>query len=213
MTGFSDRYAGEALNALVAEYPYIALFIAAGSDSGLGFTEVSGGSYARFATGSGDWASPSGSAPVLISNNFDFHFPTATVAWGNVVAFGLYDMPTNGNLGFWDYLGSFLWLEATVSNASPAIITTGESHSYSPGDTVVFTNEYGGTSPSFSQSNFTGPMSVAHAASNSLDVTNAGLQVNTSTSGSGKIRKVTTYSVAIGVAPFIAAGAMVIRAT
>jgi hypothetical protein len=211
MTGFTDRYAAEALNNLIAEYPYVALFTGVGTDAGTGFTEVSGGSYARLATGSGDWASPSGSAPVSMSNNFTMTFPQATVDWGTVIAWGLYDAPTVGNLGLWDYLGNFSWLPATVSSASPGVITA-KAHGISVADTIIFTNEYGGTSPTFSQSNFTGLLVLAHAATDTLDVTNSATQVNTSSTGSGMIRKISSQAISNGVTASFAVGAITITA-
>jgi hypothetical protein len=211
MTGFTDRYAAEALNSLIAEYPYVALFTGVGTDAGTGFTEVSGGSYARFATGSGDWASPSGSAPVSMANNFTMTFTQASADWGTVIAWGLYDAPTVGNLGLWDYLGNFSWLPATVSSASPGVITA-KAHGISVADTIVFTTEYGGTSPTFSQSNFTGLLVLAHSATDTLDVTNSATQVNTSSTGSGMIRKVASQAIASGVTASFAAGAITITA-
>lgn len=209
MTSFTDRYSSEALNSLIAEYPYVGLFTAVGADTGIGFTEVSGGSYARIATGSGDWSSPSGSAPMSMTNNFILTFPAATVDWGTIVGVGLFDAPTSGNLGLWDYLGNYSWLPATVSSASPGIITA-KAHGISVADSIVFTNEYGGTSPTFSQSNFTGTLVVAHAATDTLDVTNSSTQVNTSSTGSGMIRKVSTQTISNGVTASIAAGAFTI---
>lgn len=207
MTGFTDRYAAEALNNLVAEYPYIGLLVTAGTDAGTGYVEVTGGSYARIATGSGDWAVPSGSAPVSMTNNFILNFPTASADWGTVVAWGLWDAPTSGNQGLWDYLGNFSWLPATVSTASPGVITA-KAHGIAVADTIVFTNEYGGTSPTFSQSTFTGLLVVAHSATDTLDVTNSSTQVNTSSTGSGMIRKITSRTISNGDPAFFAAGAI-----
>src|SRR6266478_3672503 len=106
MTGMTDLAARAALETFIVNYPYIGLFTAVGSDDGTGFTEVSGGSYARFATGSGDWNAATGSAPSSISNATQFNFATPTGSWGTVVGFGLFDAPTTGNLGAWDYLGT-----------------------------------------------------------------------------------------------------------
>jgi hypothetical protein len=210
MTGFTDRAAQAALENLTADYPYVALFTAVGSDAGSGFTEVSGGSYARVATGSGDWILGAGSAPSTISNSFDIIFPTATAGWGSVIAIGLFDAPTAGNLGAWDFLLDAAWSPCTVSNASPGILTA-KNHGLVVADTLVFSTEFGGTAPAFSQSNFTGLLSVAHATTDTFDVTNSATQVNTSSTGSGTIRKVTALTVNSGIRPLFSAGQFVIE--
>ena len=69
---------------------YVALFTAAPSDVG-GGTEVSGGAYARQTaafTVSGDTA----------SNTAAIEYATATADYGTVVAMGVYDALTSGNL-------------------------------------------------------------------------------------------------------------------
>src|SRR6266446_7477931 len=210
MTGFTDISAKAALETLISTYPYVGLFTAVGSDDGIGFTEVSGGSYARFATGSGDWTAASGSAPSYIQNVLQFNLATPTGNWGTVIGFGLFDAPTTGNLGAWDYLGTGVWMPCTVSNASPGV-TTAKAHGLSVADVVEFTTEYGGTAPSFSQSNFTGQLTLAHAATDTFDVTNSATQVNTSSTGSGMVRKLVAQTINSGGIPFFAASSLVIR--
>jgi len=210
MTGMTDVAAKAALETLITTYPYVGLFTVVGIDAGTGFTEVSGGSYARFATGSGDWEAATGSAPSYIQNATQFNFPTPTGSWGTVVGFGLFDAPTTGNLGAWDYLGTGLWMPCTVSNASPGVITA-KAHGLSVADIVEFTTEYGGTAPSFSQSNFTGQLTLAHAATDTFDVTNSATQVNTSSTGSGMVRKLVSQTISSGGLPYFAVGSLVIR--
>lgn len=82
---------------------YVALFTAAPSDSG-GGTEVSGGSYARVQVNQDGATQPYWNTPVddggpqLIDNNGAITFPQATGNWGTVVAVGVYDAATGGNL-------------------------------------------------------------------------------------------------------------------
>src|ERR1043165_2929974 len=166
MTGFTDRVSHGILNHITGKSAlfsiptaYVALFTAVGTDAGTGFTEVSGGSYARVSTAASDWNSASGSSPSQITNANSITFATATADWGTVIAFGLYDALTTGNLMCWDYFGNFAWLPCTVSNASPGIITA-HAHGFSAADLVEFTTEFGGTAPTFSQSNFTGSLTV-----------------------------------------------------
>lgn len=78
---------------------YIALYTVAPTDAG-GGTEVSGGDYARVAVTNNttNWpAASSGSK----SNGTAFTFTQATADWGTVVAFGILDALTSGNLLYW----------------------------------------------------------------------------------------------------------------
>ncbi len=80
---------------------YVALFTTAPtSDAGTGGTEVSGGAYARVAIASSGWSAISGGATVAeqISNSGVVTFATPSANWGTVVAIGLYDALTSGNL-------------------------------------------------------------------------------------------------------------------
>lgn len=81
---------------------YVALFTTAPtSDAGTGGTEVSGGSYARVGiTSSSGWSAISGGGTVAeqISNAGVVTFATPSANWGTVVAVGLYDALTTGNL-------------------------------------------------------------------------------------------------------------------
>lgn len=97
---------------------YVALFTAAPSDSG-GGTEVSGGSYARKSTAGADWTAASSGAT---SNANAITFVTPTGSWGTVVAFGLFDASTSGNL--------LAWADLTTNQA----IGTGNTVSFAIGD-------------------------------------------------------------------------------
>jgi len=72
---------------------YVALYTVAPGETG-GGTEVSGGSYARTAV----TFTVSGTAPTTASNSAAVEFPTATGSWGTVVAAGIFDASTSGNL-------------------------------------------------------------------------------------------------------------------
>jgi hypothetical protein len=76
---------------------YLALFTAAPTDQG-GGTEVSGGGYARQAV---TFAAPTdngASSGSQTSPTADVTFPVATADYGTVVAAGLFDAATGGNL-------------------------------------------------------------------------------------------------------------------
>lgn len=199
---------------------FIALFTTAPtSDSGVtGAVEVSGGSYARIATSGSTWnaatnssGSEPGVIPAQITNAVAVTYATATGNWGTVVAFGLFDAITVGHCLTWDYLGNFPWLPATVSSASPGVITA-PAHGYSNGDPVVVTIKFGGTLPSFSQSNFTGVLTVAGATTDTFTVTNSATAVNTSSTGDIQVRKILQQALPSGVQASFAINAFVASA-
>lgn len=189
---------------------YVGLFTSVGIDDGTGFTEVSGGSYARVATSGATWTTPSGTGPASVENAAQVQFPEATVDWGTVIGFGLFDQASGGNLLAWDYLGAYSWGPFTISSASPGVITK-PAHGYVDGQLVLATTEFGGTFPTFSQSNLNGQMVVAGATTDTFTVTNAGLAVNTSSTGTGMLRRMASQSVPTGVQASFAAGDLVIK--
>lgn len=110
---------------------YLALFtVAPGRNPSSGElttgTEVSGGGYARvnlkgtplsgghyFNTIAG-WSTDH----MVIANSVAIQFPMATASWGNVVAFGIYDAATSGNLTMAGYLVDSNGKKATVPVAA-----------------------------------------------------------------------------------------------
>lgn len=99
---------------------YIALFTAAPTDAG-GGTEVTGGSYARAAVTNNATNFPAASGGAK-SNGTAIAFPTATGNWGTVVAFGIFDASSGGNLMDWG--------DITPNRA----INTGATASFAIGD-------------------------------------------------------------------------------
>jgi len=223
MPGFSDYTAQNLLNYVVGKTAmptlptaYVALLTAAPtSDAGTGGTEVSGGGYARVATTGSTWnaaSASSGTAPAIvpasISNAATVSFPTATANLGTAIAWGLYDASTGGDLLLWDYLGAYAWLPATstaVGSGSGAVITA-HAHGYANGDAVVITAKYGGALPTFTQSNFTGVLTVANVTTDTFTVTNGGTAVWTSTTGDFMVRKILQQSIPAGVTASFAGG-------
>ena len=100
---------------------YLALYTTAPTDSG-GGTEVStsGTAYARqsIALGSVATQSPSGSQ---VSNSSDISFPVATANYGTVVAFGIFDASTSGNLLYYGNLTS----SQTINTGNQALFPAG----------------------------------------------------------------------------------------
>lgn len=92
---------------------YVGLLTATPSDTG-GGTEVSGNAYARVAVTNSlaNWAGTQGAGTTVASsgatgttsNNTAITFPTPTATWGTVVAFGIYDAASSGNLLFYGTL-------------------------------------------------------------------------------------------------------------
>lgn len=78
---------------------YIALYTTAPTDAG-GGVEVSGGSYERKAVTNNDtnWPAAAGGAK---SNGTEIAFIEATANWGTVLAFGIFDAASGGNLLYW----------------------------------------------------------------------------------------------------------------
>jgi hypothetical protein len=219
MTGFTDRTSQGILNHITGKTAlytlptaYLALFSAVGTDAGTGFTEPTVGAYARVATAAADWAAASGSAPSQISNANTLTFPTCLADWGSIIGFGLYDAASTGNLLCWDFFGAYNWFPATVSAASPAVITA-KAHGYTVADLVRWSTEYGGTDPTFSASNLTGNLAVATASTDTFTVTNAAAAVNTSASGSGMVRKLLPQSITAGSSAAFPAGSLIIRSS
>jgi hypothetical protein len=72
---------------------YVALYTVAPGETG-GGTEVSGGSYARQSAA----FTISGTNPTQAANTSAIEFPTASGSWGTIVAAGIFDASTSGNL-------------------------------------------------------------------------------------------------------------------
>lgn len=103
MAGMSDYLESAVLAHTLGVVPYaapsavyVALFTVAPTDAG-GGTEVAGGSYGRQAA----TFAVSGDDPTTAVNSAQVNFPQATGTWGVVVAAGIYDATTDGNLLYW----------------------------------------------------------------------------------------------------------------
>lgn len=89
---------------------YVALFTTAPTnDAGASAVEVSGSNYGRAAiTTTTGWSAISGApaAPGQISNGGIVTFATPSGSWGTIVAIGIYDAITTGNLLYWNSITS-----------------------------------------------------------------------------------------------------------
>lgn len=131
-------------------------------------------------------------APGQVQNNATITFPQATASWGTVLGFGLFDAATVGNLLEFDWMGAFPWKPFTATLASPGVLTS-PAHGYANGDSVAVTSKFGGTLPTTGGS-WAGALTVAGSTT---DTFTAG--VNTTSTGSGMVRKVTQQAIPINV--------------
>lgn len=108
MAGLIDATARALLDHLFSDPPYVPpqTYYAGLSPSmptiaGTGFVEPDSGGYVRLATTGADWSPAEGSTPTQKTNTKAFVWPMATEDWAdgaNLVACGLFDAATEGNL-------------------------------------------------------------------------------------------------------------------
>ena len=82
---------------------YFALSTTAPDISGTSFTEPSGGAYARvaFTNNKTNWGT---AASGILTNSTAVTFVESTASWGTILAVGMYDALTGGNLWWYDSL-------------------------------------------------------------------------------------------------------------
>jgi hypothetical protein len=124
MAGFSDYLEDKVLDHVFGGTAYtapttlyVALYTVAPTDTG-GGTEVTGGSYAR-QTGA---FTVSGTNPTQASNSSAIEYPTATGNYGTVVAVGIFDALSSGNL--------LAYANLTTSK----VVSTGDVFRFNTGD-------------------------------------------------------------------------------
>lgn len=102
---------------------YLALFTGLPSLAG-GGTEVAGGSYARVAIPNNNTIFP---APTVSSTATTalYSFPTPSAGWGTIVAVGIYDASSAGNLIGWYQL------------PTPRVINTGDNYAFPIGNIIA----------------------------------------------------------------------------
>jgi hypothetical protein len=127
MAGFSDYLEDKVLehvfggNAYSAPSTlYVALYTVAPTDTG-GGTEVSGGGYVRKTS----TFNVSGTNPTTASNSAAVEYPTATADYGTVVAVGIFDASSSGNL--------LAYANLTTSK----VVSTGDVFRFNTGDLDV----------------------------------------------------------------------------
>jgi len=127
MAGFSDYLEDKVLEHVFGGNAYsapstlhVALYTSAPSDTG-GGTEVSGGGYVRKTS----TFNVSGTNPTTATNAAAIEYPTATANYGTVVAVGIFDASSSGNL--------LAYANLTASKA----VSTGDVFRFNAGDLDV----------------------------------------------------------------------------
>ena len=127
MAGFSDYLEDKVLDHVFGGTAYtapttlyVALYTVAPTDTG-GGTEVSGGGYVRQSSA----FTVSGTNPTTASNSAAVEYPTATADYGTVVAVGIFDASSSGNL--------LAYANLTTSK----VVSTGDVFRFNTGDLDV----------------------------------------------------------------------------
>ena len=127
MAGFTDYLEDKVLEHVFGGNAYsapgtlhVALYTVAPSDTG-GGTEVSGGGYVRKTS----TFNVSGTNPTTATNAAAIEYPTATANYGTVVAVGIFDASSSGNL------------LAYANLTSSKVVSTGDVFRFNAGDLDV----------------------------------------------------------------------------
>lgn len=184
---------------------FLALFTVAPSDSG-GGTEVTGGSYARKSVANNATNFPAasgGSKNLAVSQSF----VTPTAPWGTVVAFGLFDASTAGNLLYWGWLGSDA---GKVFTATAADVLTAPGHTLVNDDQVRVLTIPGATLPTGLSEGTTYFVISVSGDTFSLSATQGGAAINITAAGAGLVAKIDAKPITTSDTVTFAGGALVI---
>lgn len=194
----------------------VALFIAAPSDTG-GGTEVSGGSYARVALNPSNtnWTSTQGGTSGastgtsgITTNAIAVTFPAPSANWGTVVAVGIFDATTSGNLKSWEFLttanSKFLF---TAVASTDTFFAPG--HNFANGEQVACRPKANSALPTGITANSLYYVISVSGASFALATTAGGTAINITTDGAGEVIKVVPQNIVSGAAaPSFAVGSL-----
>lgn len=173
---------------------------------GVGGTDVI--TFSAFAAASASSSSNATIAPgSIVNSSAVVTFPQATVSWGTVVAFGIFDSSAaTTNLLYWDWLGNFKWIPFTMPNASSVLTTDASGDVPANSSLVVVQQKYGGTLPTLSAGSWTGTLTTSAASGATFTIA-----ANTSSStGAGLFRQVQSQSIPANVTASFAANQLVV---
>jgi hypothetical protein len=149
--------------------------------------------FSAFPLSSASSGSEPNTLPAACSNAAVINLPGATANWGTILAWGIYDAASGGNLHFWDYLGTTNWIPFSCTNASPGVLTTDSSSDAPPnGSAIIVTSKFGGTLPTTGGS-WSGALTTANLSGSTFT---AG--VNTTSNGGGLFRQINQQSIPNG---------------
>jgi hypothetical protein len=185
---------------------HIALFTVAPTDTG-GGTEVTGGSYARvaFTNNATNWPAASSG---LKQNGVAINFAQASADWGTVVAFGIFDASTSGNLLYWGWLGTD---DGHVFTATTADVFTSPSHGFINTDQVRVYAVPGSTLPTGISAGTTYFVITVSGDTFSLSLTSGGAAIDITVAGAGLIAKITAKPILNGDTASFAINALQVR--
>jgi hypothetical protein len=115
---------------------YIGLSTTTPNEDGTGFTEPSGGNYARISTTGADWGAASGTAPATKSNTAAKSYAAANADWSsgaNMTHFGLFTALSGGTPKWWGAL------------TAPKPVLNGDAPSFAVGALVLKLGDPGDT--------------------------------------------------------------------
>lgn len=185
---------------------FLGLFTVAPTDAG-GGTEVSGGSYARrsVTNNSTNFPAASGGSKSLAVQQ---DFVQATADWGTVVAFGLFDAASSGNLLYWGWLGSDSGKVFTATAADEILRAPG--HTLVNNDQVRVMAIPGATLPTGLSEGTTYFVVNVSGITLQLSATQGGAAINITADGAGLIAKIAPKPVLSGDTASFAAGSLII---
>lgn len=150
--------------------------------------------FSAFPAASASSGTEPSTTPCNVTNGASITFPQATLSWGTVIFFGLYDAVTSGNFLGGDYIGNNKWVPFTCTSASPGVLTVDNSADAPANATpCVVTSKFGGTLPTTAGS-WTGVLTSAGLSGATFN-----LGVNTTSLGGGQFRQITQQSIPANV--------------
>jgi hypothetical protein len=190
---------------------YVGLFTAAPTDAG-GGTECSAGNYARkdVTNNATNWPAASGG---LKQNGAAITFVQANADWAPpaspVVAFGIFDAPTGGNLLYWGWLGTDDGKLFTGLNTGDVLTVPG--HTLVNNDQVRLLAVPGATLPTGLSEGTTYFVISVSGNTLQLSLTQGGAAVTITADGSGLIAKIVSKAVQTDDTPSFAINTLQIR--
>lgn len=182
---------------------YFGLFTAEPNEAGTG-TEVTGGSYARVAVTNNATNFPASSGSQK-QNGTPVTFVAATADWGTIVAVGVFDASSSGNMLFRAFLGNDA---GKLFTATVADVLTAPGHGFANNDIVRVLAVPGGTLPTGLSEGTTYFVISVSGDTFSLSATQGGAAINITAAGAGLVAKIQPQVINTGAQPSFAANSL-----